>query len=311
MEESNPRRELTIRAAWLYHTRGLNQQSVADRLGVSRSTVSRLLADAEREGIVRVTVTEPLPETASLAEQLIEKYALDGATVELALDGESPRSAAATAMARRLEHVVASGSTTIAAGWGRTLGAAAQQVHGMHTSGITLVDAFGHTTTPNIAPAVEVTNTLGIKFGARVMHIPSPGFAPSSEIASTFLESEPVATALEHARMADIVMVAVGVIGPESLLIQAGYLGQRQMDRIIAAGAVGEVFGLYFDAAGNAVEPNALHPISLSLEDLRACKRVIAAAGGVEKTPAIKGAIAAGVIDELAIDADLARALLD
>ena len=310
MGVNNPRRELTIRAAWLYHERGFNQQAVADRLGVSRSTVSRLLADAEREGIVRVTVTEPLPEAASLSEGLIEKYGLTGATVELALNGERPLEAAATAMARRLEHVVATGSTTIAAGWGRTLGAAAQRVRGMHTSGVRLVDAFGHITTPDIAPTVEVTNTLGLKFGATVTHIPSPGFAPSPEVAESFYQSEPVASALEKAKTADMVMVAVGVVGVESLLVQAGYLDAKTMGKIVKAGGVGEVFGLYYDAAGKAVFPDALHPIALSLDDLRACKRVIAAAGGVEKVQAVRGAIAAGIIDELATDDSLAKALL-
>jgi DNA-binding transcriptional regulator LsrR (DeoR family) len=311
MAANNPRRETTIRAAWLYHERGFNQQAVADRLGVSRSTVSRLLADAEREGIVRVMVTESLPESSRLAEGLIERYGLEGATVELALEGEPARDAAATAMARRLEHMVAAGPTTIAAGWGRTLSASAHRARSMHTSGVTLVDAFGHTTAAKIAPAVEVTNTLGMKFGARVMHIPSPGFAPSAAVATNFYDSEPVATALDRARNADMVMVAVGIVGPESLLVTAGYLSDAEMEKISAAGAVGEVFGLYYDGEGNAVHPDALHPISLTIDDLRSSKRVIAAAGGVEKTAAIKGAIAAGIIDELAIDDSLANALLE
>lgn len=309
--EHNSRREQTIRAAWLYHERGLNQQAVADRIGVSRSTVSRLLADAERDGIVRVTVTEPIPETASIGERLIEKYALAGATVEFTLDGEAPREAAAAAMARRLEHIVANGSSTIAAGWGRTLGAAAQRARSMHTSGITIVDAFGHTTADRIAPAVEVTNTLGLKFGATVTHIPSPGFAATHEIATNFLESEPVATALERARNADMVMVAIGVVGDDSLLVQAGYLGEEAMAEIVAAGAVGEVFGRYFDADGSSVMPEALHPVAMTLDDLRSCKLVIGAAGGDDKAEAVKGAIAAGIIHELAVDDTLALALLD
>jgi deoxyribonucleoside regulator len=311
MVENKNRRDLAIRAAWLYHDRGFNQQAVADRLGISRSTISRLLADAERDGIVRVIVTEPLPETAQLAENLIEKYKLAGATVELALEGEAPMDAAASAMARRLESMVSAGPMTIAAGWGRTLGRAAQTARSLHTTGVVLVDAFGHTTTSDIAPAVEVTNNLGMKFSARVMHIPSPGFAPNAEIVGTFFESEPVATALERARAADAVLVAVGIVGSESLLIDAGYMTTDAMDRVIAAGGVGEVFGLYFDAEGNAVEPEALYPVSLSLDDLRASRRVIAAAGGREKVMAVKGAIAAGIVDELAIDNSLAEALLE
>lgn len=311
MTDNKPRREQTIRAAWLYHERGLNQQAVADRLGVSRSTVSRLLADAAGLGIVRVILTEPLPETAELSEQLMERYGLVGATVELALDGESPLDAAATAMARRLEHTVATGFVTIGTGWGRTLGTAAQLTRSMHTSGVTIVDAFGHTTTNAIANAVEVSNTLGQKFGARVMHIPSPGFAPTAEIARNFYESEPVATTLELAKAADVVTVAVGVVGLESLLYSAGYIDADAMRDVMADGAVGEIFGRYFDADGVLVRPEALHPISLTIDDLRACKRVIAAVGGADKVAAVRGAIATGVIDEIATDDALARALLD
>lgn len=308
--DANPRREQTVRAAWLYYERGLNQQAVADRLAVSRSTVSRLLADAERLGIVRVTLTEPVPEAADLSERLVERFGLAGATVELTLEGESPLAAAATALARRLEHMVANGSITIATGWGRTLGTAAQLTRRMHTSGVTIVDAFGHTTTNEIANAVEVSNTLGQKFGARVMHIPSPGFAASAEVAVNFYDSEPVATALDHARSADVVIVAVGVIGLDSLLRGAGYIDEATMRSVMADGAVGEIFGRYFDAAGRLVQPEALHPISLTIEDLRACKRVVAAVGGVDKVDAVRGAIATGVLDELALDDTLARALL-
>jgi DNA-binding transcriptional regulator LsrR (DeoR family) len=82
------------------------------------------------------------------------------------------------------------------------------------------------------------------------------------------------------------------------------------MSEVIAAGAVGEVFGLYYDAEGNPVRPDALHPISLSLDDLRGSRRVVAAAGGAEKTAAVRGAIAAGIIDELALDNTLALDLL-
>ncbi|PIE31795.1 MAG: hypothetical protein CSA55_04825 [Ilumatobacter coccineus] len=308
---SESRREQVIRAAWLYHERGLNQQAVANRLGISRSTVSRLLSDAEHEGIVRVIVTEPLPETASLADDLIERFELSGATVEFTLDSDLPRDAAATALARRLESMVASGPMTIAAGWGRTLGTAAQRVRPMVTHGVTVVDAFGHTTTADIAPAVEVSNTLAHKFDADVIHIPSPGFAPQARIADTFYEADSVSSTLDVARRADCVVISIGVVGTESLLHHAGYLDSSAMERVIRAGGVGEIFGRYYDRKGNRICTDVLHPISLTFEDLGRCQRVIAAVGGVDKTAAVLGALAAGVIDELAIDHTLARALLD
>jgi DNA-binding transcriptional regulator LsrR (DeoR family) len=142
------------------------------------------------------------------------------------------------------------------------------------------------------------------------MHVPSPGFAPSSEIAGTFLSSPPVARSLKKARSADVVLVSVGIVGCESLLVAEGFMTEEAMTEVTDAGAVGEVFGWYFDADGNSVQAPSLHPVALTLDDLRSASRVIGVAGGVEKAGAIRGAIAAGILDELAIDETLAEELL-
>ncbi len=310
MAEDNTRQDLAVRVAWLYHDRQLTQQEIADRLGLSRSTISRVLTEAERDGIIRVVITQPLPESARLAEALIERYELAGAVVGTALDGEPPALAAAIATARRLESIAASGSVTIAAGWGRTIALSAGETRPIPTSDVTIVDAFGHTTTDDTTAAVEVTNTLARKFDARVMHVPSPGFAPSTEIAGTFLASPPVARALEKARSADVLLVSVGIVGCESLLVAEGFMTEEAMNEVTEAGAVGEVFGWYFDADGNSVEAPSLHPVALTLDDMRNASRVIGVAGGVEKVDAIRGAIASGILDEIAIDETLAEELL-
>lgn len=311
MAEDNTRQELAIRVAWLYHDRGLTQQEVADRLGLSRSTISRILTDAERDGIIRVIITQPLPATARLAEALIEEYGLSGAIVGPALDDEPPEVAAAAAMARRLEGIAASGAVTIAAGWGRTIALSARETRPLPTTQVTVVDAFGHTTTDDTTAAVEVTNTLARKFDAKVMHVPSPGFAPSEEIAGSFLSSPPVVRALKRAQAADVILVSVGIVGPDSLLLNEGFITTESMEEAIADGAVGEVFGWYYDANGNRVESSGIHPVALTLEELRNAPRVIGVAAGPEKAPAIRGAIAAGILDELAIDETLATALLN
>jgi DNA-binding transcriptional regulator LsrR (DeoR family) len=311
MTDSNARNDLAIRVAWLYHDRRLTQQEIADRLGISRSTISRLLTEAERDGIVRVVITQPLPESARLSEALIKRYDLAGAIVGEVLDDESPALAAASTMARRLEGIAMSGNVTIATGWGRTIALCAQETRRVPTSGVLIVDAFGHTTTDEVTAAVEVSSTLSRKFDARVMHVPSPGFAPSSSLAESYKSSRPVTHALEKARSADVVMVSIGVASMDSLLIAEGFMTEESMRDTIARGAVGEIFGWYFDAEGTSVPVETLHPIALSLEDMRRSTRVIGVAGGADKTEAIKGAIATGVLDEVAVDVTLATALLD
>lgn len=310
MVEEGGRNDLAIRVAWLYHDRGLTQQEVADRLGMSRSTVSRILTEAERDGLIRVVITQPLPETAALAEALIEKYGLDGAAVGPALVGESPGLAAAQAMARRLETLASSGGATIAAGWGRTIAMSARETRPLPTSKVTIIDAFGHTTTEATTAAVEVTNTLARKFESKVMHVPSPGFADSEEVARYFLATKPVNRTLKKARAADLVLVSIGIVGPESLLVAEGFMSEEAMDTMIAKGAVGEVFGRYYSADGEALPCPDVHPVALTMDDLRSAKRVVAVAAGAEKTSAVKGAIAAGILDEIVVDETLANGLL-
>ena len=47
--------------AWLYYEEDLSQHEVAERLNVSRSTVSRLLGEPRAQGIVRIEVRPPSP----------------------------------------------------------------------------------------------------------------------------------------------------------------------------------------------------------------------------------------------------------
>lgn len=50
---------LLYAAAKLYYTEDATQAEVATQLGTSRATVSRLLAEAKRRGIVRIEVVQP------------------------------------------------------------------------------------------------------------------------------------------------------------------------------------------------------------------------------------------------------------
>jgi len=305
------RHDQLVRAAWLYHEGRLTQGEVASRLGVSRSTVSRLLTEAESTGIVEVTITVPLPEASHLSDALSRKFGLRRAVVGMALGGGSPMDSASAAMAREIERTVAHGPVTIAAGWGRTLAGAAARTRPRSTTGVTFADAVGHATSDEIAPAVDVTNTCARRFGAEVVHIPSPGFAPNASVRDALLASTSVAEALRRARSADVTFTSIGVVGATSLLVTEGFLSRRGMADLVAAGAVGEILGRYYDAAGAEVPSDALHPIGLTLADLRDADRVVGAAGGPEKAAAVKAAILGGLLDEIVVDETLARALLE
>ena len=77
-------------------------------------------------------------------------------------------------------------------------------------------------------------------------------------------------------------------------------------------GVVGEIAGVFFDADGIAVTPElARCVVGLSDARLRAIPRVCAVVLGAAKAPAVRAAVAGGLVDSLIIDSALGEALLD
>src|SRR4051794_41875408 len=67
---------LMVKVARLYHEHDVRQPEIARRLHISQARVSRLLKQAEREGIVRTTVIVPDGVSTALEERLEARLGL-------------------------------------------------------------------------------------------------------------------------------------------------------------------------------------------------------------------------------------------
>src|ERR1700680_4652050 len=68
--------DLCARAAWLYYGAGLTQGEVAKRLNVPSVKAHRLVARANRLGLVRVSIDAPVGSCMQLEDELQRKYGL-------------------------------------------------------------------------------------------------------------------------------------------------------------------------------------------------------------------------------------------
>src|SRR6478752_10425701 len=66
-----------VRASRLYYELGETQHAIAERLGVTRPQVSRLLKRARAEGIVEIRIIDRTTAESPAAEQLRGTYGLD------------------------------------------------------------------------------------------------------------------------------------------------------------------------------------------------------------------------------------------
>ncbi|UCD99671.1 MAG: sugar-binding transcriptional regulator, partial [Chloroflexota bacterium] len=62
-------------AEW-YYVDGLNQSEIARKIGVDRSMVSRLLAEARQQNIVEIRIRRPISANQELEDQLEARFNL-------------------------------------------------------------------------------------------------------------------------------------------------------------------------------------------------------------------------------------------
>jgi len=77
----DPDEQLATRAAWLYFVAGLTQAQIGKKLGLNRTRVNRLLAQARDQGLVQINITGRLASCVELEERLRNQYGLEDAVV--------------------------------------------------------------------------------------------------------------------------------------------------------------------------------------------------------------------------------------
>jgi len=80
--------DLCVRAAWLHYGAGMTQSEVAARLGVPSLKAHRLIAKANKEGLVRISIEGDIIECVRLEEKMRARFALQFCEVCPDLDDE-------------------------------------------------------------------------------------------------------------------------------------------------------------------------------------------------------------------------------
>ena len=120
MNEFDKKSNEMARAAWLYYTEELTQSQIADRLGVSRSTVIRLLQKAKQSGLVTITLGVST-DTFEVERDLEKRFNLKKVRiVPEAMDEVMQRRWIGRVAAETLKELAQDGST-ITVSWGSTL----------------------------------------------------------------------------------------------------------------------------------------------------------------------------------------------
>ena len=309
---------LVVRVARMYHEWGMRQPEIAQQLGISQATISRLLNRGKDEGIVRISVAVPPGVYSVLEENLMKKYGLRDAIVVDTMWNEDERliqKEIGSAAAYYLESIIRNNEVIGISSWSSTLLAMVDAMHPLHKrSNIRVVQILGGVGNP----AAEVhANRLTSRF-SDLLHgtsvfLPAPGIVGSENAVSVLLEDYYVKNAVELFDQVSLALVGIGSIEPSSLLAQSGNIySKEELSMLLSEGAVGDVLLRVYDRGGKPViTPLNNRVISMSLEQLSRVDRALGIAGGSRKYEAILGALRGNWINVLITDRYTAERLVE
>jgi DNA-binding transcriptional regulator LsrR (DeoR family) len=308
---------LLVKVSRAYYEDGLNQDAITERLGLSRSKVSRLLAQAREVGIVQITVVTPeqlFP--LEVERRLEERFGLQEAVVVEAEDGDSSEAvvrAIGNAAAGYLVRAIAADSS-VGFSWGRTLYQLAAALAPQRLPDAQVVQIIGGLGPPDAEiHATELCRQLSRSLGCHLTLLPVPGIVADERTREVLLSDVHVQRAVGTFGDLDIVFVGVGAPTPNSVTMRDGsIISQAELDGLLGKGAVGDIALRFFDEQGRAIEAGIDDRIiGITLEQLKRTPRVVGVSGGPEKVAALRGALRGGFINVLITDSLTAERLLE
>jgi DNA-binding transcriptional regulator LsrR (DeoR family) len=308
--ESSPL-DLAARAAWMSFVGGLTQDQIAHELGISRQRAQRLVSRAAAEGLIHVRIDHPIAACLELERSLKARYGLASAHVAPWPGGSGDAlNALAPFAAPICERLFATEtSRIIALGTGRTLRTVVEHMQSLDGARHKLVSLIGNVAPDGSASFYEVIMRLAEKTKAPHYPMAIPVIARDPEEVELYHSLPHVRSTRELAMTADIALVGLGQMGEGAPLRADGFITAEEHEDLQAAGAVGEICGHIFDAHGQFLD----HPVCRRVVGLRVPVNgmpVLCLAPGSSKLPALRAALAGGLITSLVTDEISAKSLL-
>ena len=313
-----------VRCLELYYRQARSQKEIAQALGVSAATVSRLLKRAYDDGLVRVELD--LPRAEELEAALTERFGLRDAVVVATGGHGDVKEELGSAAAVYFEKVTANGMR-VGLSCGFTLYQTIRALRERRFRDLALYPLSGESTLKmvDLSPNTLV-GTMAAKYRPHVSAyaLPVQHLLSLREIERErrrLLRDPEIRTIFEAAQAVDVALVGIGVIAEQT----PGFCSLAEsygvsVKRLRQLGVVGEINYQPFDAEGRIVDRPELRVLMhrvLSVEGsrLQALSRrpdrhVVAIAGGRPKLDAVRGALAGRFMNVLVTDEDLAGTLL-
>ncbi|WP_158542900.1 sugar-binding transcriptional regulator [Phytoactinopolyspora halophila] len=294
-----------------HYVDGWSKVELAEEFGLSRFQVARILADARRNGWVRVEISLPgnIDDEASLA---VQRQLGVGRAIVVDVPEQSDaavREELAAVTAELLTEQIRPGNV-VGLTWSRTITRMVERLDRL--APCTVVQLAGSIALPGAsAGTVELVRSVAAVAGGESLPIYAPLVVEDAATAAALRRQPEIARALQQAESLDVAVVALGRWAP-GLSTVWDVVGESEREAGLAHGALGECSGRLFDAEGRDVAGGFDdRVVGVTLDRLRATPEVVAIGYGVPRADAVRAAVRSGFVTTLVIDTATARGLLE
>lgn len=298
--------EQLVTASVLYYEKHASQQDIAERLGVSRPTVSRLLARARDLGIVRIEIVPPRLDPEQ-ADRLAQRLGLRGVFIAPGHAEEAdPGPLLAEPLGRALDEAAPGPGDVLLVSWGRAVYSLGQHVRRAFP-GVVVAPAMGGNDgdrrwfQPN-----EIARIWAGALGGQARYLHAPALV-SPALYDSLNSEAATRDVIDLWGSAKMLFMGVGAWPkPDASYAAAGF----PVDDPALADAAGDVMGWSFTIDGSLVphrDPRRL--LGISPEQIRRVPYVVCFAASPSKARAAIGAARAGLVKVLVTDAATSRAI--
>ncbi len=316
----NPR--LIYKCCKLYYEKNCSQNEIADIIGISRVSVSRLLKAGRDEGIVQIRVISPnqlgYSELENDLENLFhlkEAVVIEHDPLATSFDEQAEIRKAAISL---LETCLENGDV-VGVSMGRTL----YNICGENTGAVgqfdcTFVPVVGGISVSgssvNAVHSNQIARGFAELFGSEYIEFFAPAMFSDKTILQGFMKEKMARRIQEYYRRMRTVIMGIGTPNHAmSTMIRGGYIRQNEIERMVEAGMVGDISLQYFDREGRTEAFRSFNDrvAGLSLEEMKTVENRICIGTGSRKAEALLGAIQGGFVNILITDSECAQKLIE
>jgi len=295
---------LLYQIAFMHFEMGMSQNEIADRLNLSKMTVSRNLQKSKDYKIVKITVDKPFELNQRLSDRIISKYNIEDAIIikHNYIEIKDIQDYIGQVYSFYLG-ISTLDNLVLGVGGGHTVGNIVRHMTSIRTKNLHIVQLMGGLTNVDFYNPTSIIQEICRKLKAQGTYITSFATVENKKIRDSIMNATNMGKQVNELwNKCDQSLFGLGAINKGTLLTPE-LVDQKEINKLQGLGAVGDILGHCFDNNGNFISSELEDRlISIPISLFRKITKRILVAAGKEKIDAIKGALLSGIVTDLVTD---------